>query len=322
VFAVGLVLLGLPVLALPFSTSLAAILGVCVVRGLGFAIIVVVGSALVASLVSADRRGEGLGLYGVVVGIPSVVALPLGVWLAGHVGYPQVFIAGAIAALGGLLVVLCLPGRQPSSSRPIGILSALRTPALVRPSIVFSLTAMAAGVIVTFLPLAVTGASTSLAALALLAHAAATTTSRWWAGRYGDRHGPAGLLVPGVLAAATGMLALVLIASPVAVVGGMVVFGFGFGVTQNATLALMFDRAPVSGYGAVSALWNLAYDGGLGVGAAGFGLIATHTGDQMAFALTATLVLVAVVPALRDRAKGVRYIRSGELGDDVLGDLQ
>jgi hypothetical protein len=36
----------------------------------------------------------------------------------------------------------------------------------------------------------------------------------------------------------------------------------GFGITQNATFALMMDRAPASGYGTASALWNLAYDAG------------------------------------------------------------
>ena len=68
---------------------------------------------------------------------------------------------------------------------------------------------MAAGVVVTFLPLAVTGGPRNLAALGLFVQAVASTASRWWAGRYGDRHGPAILLVPGVLATAAGILALV-----------------------------------------------------------------------------------------------------------------
>ncbi|HET6214425.1 MAG TPA: MFS transporter, partial [Micromonosporaceae bacterium] len=63
VFAVGLLLLGAPALALPAAGNLTAILVVCLVRGLGFAITVVVGSALVATLVPDERRGEGLGLY-------------------------------------------------------------------------------------------------------------------------------------------------------------------------------------------------------------------------------------------------------------------
>src|SRR5437773_10665205 len=99
---------------------------------------------------------------------------------------------------------------------------------------------MAAGAIVTFLPVAVTQASGNLAAVGLLAQAAVSTLTRWWAGRYGDRHGPAGLLVPGLVAALVGILALVFNTNPFAVLGGMVLFGAGFGLSQNASLALMF----------------------------------------------------------------------------------
>ncbi|HEV3504085.1 MAG TPA: MFS transporter, partial [Actinomycetes bacterium] len=195
----GLVLLGAPALALPAAATLPAVLLVSLVRGLGFAVVVVVGGALVASLVPPRRRGEGLGLFGIVVGVPGVAALPLGVWLASEVGYPAVFVAGAVAALAGLAVVPGLPGREPAQEPPVGILTGLRTPALLRPAVTFAAAAMSAGVVVTFLPLAVTGGPANLAALGLFVQAVASTATRWWAGRYGDRHGPATLLVPGVV---------------------------------------------------------------------------------------------------------------------------
>lgn len=44
-------------------------------------------------------------------------------------------------------------------------------------------------------------------------------------------------------------------------------------VTQNASLALMFDRAAITAHGVVSAVWNPAYDVGYGVGAIGFGIL-------------------------------------------------
>ena len=121
-----------------------------------------------------------------------------------------------------------LPGRH-GSEPPVGVLAGLRTPALVRPAVTFSATAMAAGVVVTFVPLAVTQGSGSLAAVALFVQAAGSTFSRWWAGRFGDRHGPAVLLVPGVVTTAAGMLSRVLLDSPVAVLAAMVLFGSGFG---------------------------------------------------------------------------------------------
>jgi predicted MFS family arabinose efflux permease len=79
------------------------------------------------------------------------------------------------------------------------------------------------------------------------------------------------------------------------------VFGSGFGVTQNASMTLMLNRVGPSGYGTVSAIWNLAYDVGIGAGAFGFGLLAAQTGYPPAFAVTALLVLSGLVPLWRDR---------------------
>ena len=301
VFAAGLFLLGAPALALIWAHGMLAILAVCLVRGVGFAITVVLGSALVAVLVPPERRGEGLGLYGIVVGVPGVIGLPAGVWLAQHVGYPTVFVAGALSALAGLVAVPGLPQRAPTTEPPVGILEALRSPGLVRPAFLFSTTALAAGAVFTFLPIAVTRRSGNVAALALFAHAIATTLTRWWAGHYADRHDASRLLIPSVIVAASGMFLLVLTSSSIAVVGGMILFGCGFGVAQNASLTLMYERTSASGYDSVSAMWNLAFDTGLGVGGAGFGVLAAQTGYPPAFAATALLMLAALAIARRER---------------------
>jgi MFS family permease len=160
----------------------------------------------------------------------------------------------------------------------------------------------------------VTRADANVAALALLVQPAAAIAGRWLAGRRGDRpsarpgalpsdrpsdrQGSAALLVPGVLAAAAGVLVLSLTAVPAAVIAGAAVFGLGFGVTQNVTQTVMYDRVPESAYGASSALWNLAYDGGMGLGAAGFGVLALHTGYPVAFVLVAAILAAAVLPAV------------------------
>jgi predicted MFS family arabinose efflux permease len=312
VFGAGSLLLGLPALALAGAPGIAVIVAVSVVRGVGFAFTVVAGSAVIASLIPAERRGEGLGLYGVGAGVPSVVALPLGVWLAGHVGYPAVFAAGAVAALAGFAALPALPGRRPAPGPAAardpghrdGVLAGLRTAGLVRPGVTFGVTAMAAGAVVTFVPLALVRGPGIVAPGALLAQPATATVARWLAGRHGDRHGPARLLVPGVAAATLGVLgvAVALAACPVAVIPAMALFGAGFGVVQNSSLVLMYRRAPAGGYGTVSAMWNVAYDAGLGLGGTGFGVLAAHGSYPAAFGLTAALMLAALLPAWRDRA--------------------
>ncbi|MDU8994289.1 MFS transporter [Streptomyces mirabilis] len=296
----GLTLLGAPALVLTVSDGMAWIVTVCLVRGLGFALTLVAGGALTASLIPAERRGEGLALVGVVSGVPSLIALPLGVWLAAHAGYGPVAVAAGVAALAAIVAVPGLPDREPTSGKPVGVLAGLRTGGLMRPGAVFATTALAAGIVVTFLPLAVPAAYGTVVAVALFVQPAASTAARWAAGRYGDRHGPARLLVPGLVLSAGGLSITAVTGSPVAVLVGVAVFGTGFGIAQNATLTLMYARVPATGYGTVTALWNIAYDGGMGVGAAGFGVLAGVTGYPSALAVTAVLMLVALIPAYHD----------------------
>ncbi|MFF8592181.1 MFS transporter [Streptomyces sp. NPDC015220] len=304
----GLLLLGAPALALAVSRSMGCIVAVCLVRGLGFAFTLVAGGALTASLIPPERRGEGLALIGVVAGVPSLVGLPLGAWLASHTGYGPVCSAAALIALVSIAAVPGLPGREAEQGPPLGILTGARSGTLGRPTAVFAVTAVGAGIVVTFLPLAVGPGRSGVVAAALFVQPAAATASRWFAGRRADRRGAAGLVVPGLVASVAGILAVALTDSPVAVVVGAAVFGTGFGITQSATITLMYSRVAASGYGTVSALWNAAYDAGMGIGAVAFGTVAGSMGYPWAFVLTALVMLTALVPAWWDRtaARGQR----------------
>ena len=322
VFAVGALLLGGPAPALLLPHSMVTIIAVSIARGIGFGLATVVLGALVAASVPAERRGEGIGLAGVVACVPAIVALPSGVWLAQNTGYVVVIAITAISALAPLAAVpwLANPGDAGPASQqagvglagtsqagagqadaaPAGLLGSLRSGGMLRPGLVFAATTVSAGVVASFLPLAA-GVSAGVATLGLFAQAVTATASRWWAGRRGDRHGHAGLLIPGLLIGAAGMASLIWVSAPVAVIAGMCLFGIGFGIAQNATFALMLDRAPASGYGTASALWNLAYDAGYGTGPIVFGVFVAHTGYPAAFALTGLLILAALLPAVRDR---------------------
>ncbi|MEV5801679.1 MFS transporter [Streptomyces collinus] len=309
--AAGLCLLGAPALALPLDDGAAWTASMCLVRGLGFGLTMVAGGALTAALIPAERRGEGLALVGVVGGVPALVTLPLGVWMCEHVGYTPLTMAAGLAALAAIPTVAALREVQPPDSpgppavsadtRTLGMVAALRAAGLRRPTSVFFATALAAGILVTFLPLAVPHASAGIATMALLVQSTASTAARCVAGRYGDRRGASWLVTPGLLTSAAGLSMLAATASPVAVLTGTALFGTGFGVVQNATLTLMYGRVSPASYGTVSALWNLAYDGGMGIGAAGFSLLTAHTGYAWGFAVTALLMLTALGPATRDR---------------------
>jgi MFS family permease len=329
--AAGAVLLGVPSLILLAPGSLTIMSAVSFVRGFGFGLGTVASGALTAELLPPERRGEGLGLYGAVDSAPGIVALPAGIWLADHCGFAIVVILAAATALAPLAAYPWLrrsaarmnaaatgahagsgPGSGPGSGtatgtesgagQSAGLMAGLRNRPQVRLALIFATSTVAAGVVASFLPLA-RGVSANTAAAGLLAQALTATISRWWAGRHGDRNGHARLLLPGVVMAATGMLAMLALTTPVVVIAGMCVFGAGFGIVQNATLALMMERVPASGIGTASAIWNLAYDAGYGAGPAAFGLFVGLTGYPVGLALTGMLI-VAALPAVC-RVKGL-----------------
>jgi MFS family permease len=303
--ALGLLFLGAPAVVLVLVASTPAILAVSVLRGIGFAVCVTAGGAVTASLIPGERRGEGLALVGIVGGIPGMLALPAGVWIAARWGYAPVFVATTVITLVALVSVPGLPSRKVSGRRSDevepSVLAGLRSAAIRRPAAIFATSTAAVGVLVTFVPLAVTGAHAWVVAAALLAQPAASTGSRWVAGRIGDRRGQAVLLVPGLLLAVAGMLGVAVIGSAVAVIGGALVFGLGFGVLQNATLCLMFARAPEGSEGVVSAIWNAAYDLGMAAGALGAGLVVAHVGYAAIFALAAVVMVPGLAGVRRDR---------------------
>ena len=303
VLAAGAILLGAPTLAMLVPEPQAVMVSVSLVRGLGFGLCGVTTGALTATLLPPERRGEGLGLLAVVSGVPAVVALPTGVWLAGH---RLAAVAAVLAATAGLLPLVAirwLPDRRESrhaartrrlkrarAGRPIAG-GAVRLP------LIFAAATIAAGVLDSFLPL-VKGIPSNLSSAALLVQAITATLSRWQAGKRGDRYGHARLLVPALAVAALGMAAMMMLGSPVVIFAGIALFGAGFGVLENATFALLIEQLPEA---KASALWNFAYDAGYGAGPAVFGPICVRTGYPAAFALTGVLILAAVPAAVRER---------------------
>jgi predicted MFS family arabinose efflux permease len=185
-----------------------------------------------------------------------------------------------------------MPGRG-GTERTTGFFAGLGRGPLLRVFLIFAATTTAAGVIVTFLPLAVaSGTGVFSAAGALLMMGIASAASRCWAGRFGDRRDPRLLLPLGLLAAALGMVALP--SGGALLVGGAALFGIGFGLLQNVTLVLMMRRVSESEYGLGSTLWNVAFDAGTGLGAFLFGFFIAAFGYSWAFYLCAGLVASAL----------------------------
>jgi predicted MFS family arabinose efflux permease len=298
--AAGLLFLGVPALFYAYALTLVPILAVTLVRGVGFGIVTVIFAALIVELAPPGRRGEALGLLGVAITLPTIYCNALGLWLAGGFGFGIVFLLGGFAPLLGLGMIPWIRSPSPTAEEGgAGFFAGLGRGPLRRIFILFAATTMAAGVVLTFLPLAVTDSGVFSAASALLVVGITTTASRWWAGRFGDRNDPRLLLAPGLIACAIGVACLPL--GGVILLFGAVLFGSGFGLLQNATLIMMMGRVSKSEFGLGSTLWNAAFDAGTGIGAFSFGFVISAIGFSWSFSICAAMVASALILVHLDR---------------------
>jgi predicted MFS family arabinose efflux permease len=294
VLAAGSVLLGAPAPFLALSADLAPVLALSALRGIGFGLATVAGSALVAELVPREQHGRAAGRYGLAVGLPQLVLLAAGVAVVERFGFTAVFVVAGVAPVLGALLVPAIRVSRVSAA----VVAAPRPRPAVRsalaPVLAMLTCSIAQGGLITFLPLAVPNAGL-LVPGALLATAAGALLGRLVAGELVDRRRWGGrLLVPGMLLTAAGMGAEVAGGGALVVIGAGAV-GFGFGMVQNDSLTVLFTSFGSSGYGAASAIWNIAYDAGTGVGALGLGAVAEPFGYSAAFGVAAVLLGAGVV---------------------------
>ncbi|MBM7807895.1 MFS family permease [Geodermatophilus bullaregiensis] len=296
VFAAGLLALGAPAPLYVLGDGVLWLSAVSAVRGAGFAVLTVLGATLAAQVAPLERRGESIGLYGLAIAVPNLVAVPAGVALVldGHAAVLSWLAAAPVLALPLLPVLTRTVRWEPgawTSSR-----AAVR--AALAPSAVLFVVTLAGGGLVTFLP--IERPDGLLATAALLVFGVTGALSRWRAGLVADRLGTGRLLPVTLLTGAAGLavVALGLSTGDAVVLLGAALFGAGYGAVQNLTLVTAFARAGEGGATTASALWNASFDAGTAVGALALGVVAAGAGLSWTYLLVAA-VLVAALPVAR-----------------------
>lgn len=303
--ATGLFLLGAPSLALATSDALPSILALSAVRGVGFGILTVAGSAAVAELSDPETRGKAAGAYGLAIAGPQVVLLPLGSWVAETVGFVPVFVAGAIPLL-GVPAALALgraletfPSGSDRSTDVGGASTARATITLLRPMVLLLGVTIAGGAVLTFGPQMVRDPAVVIPALALMELMAAIF--RWWIGGVADRLGAERFLAPFVLLTVVGVGGMAWAVHeqsvPVLIVGALLL-GSAYGALQNLTLVISFASVSRRHLGLASSIWNVGFDLGSAIGSVVVGAIAVAADFPTALAVTGAFALLTLPLAL------------------------
>lgn len=301
VLVAGMLLLGLPSAALALSDDLVPILVISALRGLGFGVLTVTGSALVAELVNPARRGKAIGVYGLAVAGPQVLFVSTGPWIVEQLSYELIFAVGLLPAAAVVPAVILgrAVERVPRAEE--------RAPyvRLLQPMVLLLAVTLAGGALITFMAQMSHSAVLSMVALLFLTVAAAIT--RWLVGLLSDRFGPRTFVWPLVLCTALGMAGIAwAVSDPGAtlvlplLVGASLV-GVSYGGLQNLTLVMSFQVVERPHYGSASAVWNIGFDTGTGLGAVLIGAIAAGASFSTAMLIGGAISLLTLPLALHGR---------------------
>ena len=309
VLVAGMLLLGLPALAHGLSDALGPTLALSAVRGLGFGVLTVTGSALVAELVEPQRRGKAIGAYGLAIAGPQILFLSAGPWIAEQLGFWVVF---TLAALPVVAVVPAIGLARMLDGVPEGDEEDERAPylRLLPPMALLTGVTLAGGALITFM--AQMSSSAALTALALLLMNLAAALTRWRIGALSDRYGPRRFIAPLVLLTTAGMTTIAWAVrdpqateAPMLLIGAAMV-GISYGGLQNLTLVVTFPAVSRPHYGTASAVWNIGFDIGTGLGSVLVGMVAAGTSFSTALLMTGAISLLTLPLALRRRTAGPR----------------
>ncbi len=317
VMSAGMLLMGLPALAHILSDSLWPILVLSAIRGVGFGILTVTGSAAVAELVEPARRGAAIGAYGLAIAAPNLILLPLAPWVAQTWGFTWVFVVAALPLLGIPAVVALGPVLQGPPEEPdvsIGQNDAIDTHnmdmrtasvRLLRPTILLLGVTLSGGALTTFAPQMVDSAAASTAALFGIGATAAL--ARWGMGGLSDRYGSHRFIWPLTLLTVVGMgLAGWAVTTTTPSAAMLLVFviaaclvGVSYGGLQNLTLVVAFEVVTKGHFRLASAVWNVGFDLGTGLGSVLVGLLAAGYGFGTALIVAAGVSALTLPLALR-----------------------
>ncbi|CAD2078010.1 Tetracycline resistance protein, class B [Jeotgalicoccus aerolatus] len=305
VFITGLAILVISLYSLAVSTTILILVAVRIVQGIGWGLSNTASGTIASDLVPKDRRGEGLGFFGLSGNLALAIGPALGLFLVNHIEFSTLFIICGSLTLIALLLALNVKyvKAEPLTQAEIeedelntSRFNFFEKRALPASALLFFITFTFGG-IATFLP-AYTfqqGFAPHYIQIYFVLYALALVTTRFFAGRIYDRRGLAIVFIPGSLLIIAGLTLLAILNSPVYLFVGAILYGLGFGTVQPALQASAINTTPPRKRGMANATFFSAFDLGVGLGAMTFGLVAQYDDYNMIYWVSAASGCLSLV---------------------------
>ena len=305
---IGVVAFGLPPFIYPFISDLNALTALRFVHGLATAIFAPSALATVADLYK-ERRGAALGTYTACTQSGSLLGPFLGGWLAYTAGFSTAFVTAGVFGCIAILIFFSLhldeppPRVRERGLAPVmaemgkGFLAVARNRKVLITSSTDAAKMVANGALMAFLPLYGLSVGLNAGQVGLLFSVQAVTSflSKPVMGRVSDRVGRQPLILAGLLICAATFISMPHVGSFALLLVLSSGFGFGEAVVSSSSAALVADSSEFKRLGAGMGMQGTVMDIGHASGPLLAGLLIAHVSYQGAFAVIASLQILAAI---------------------------
>jgi MFS family permease len=285
-------------------------------QGLGQAMTMTAFWAHIADRIPAERRAQGIALFGISGLAPIGVAPALGDAILGtEWGYQGLFVVAAAFSLAAFgLSMLMEPGRPEGGESPTGFVSVLRTKELQ--PVWLATVALSLGFTTAFIFVKTYAATSGLGSIGpfFAAYSVAAVSWRLGLGWVPDRVGPVRMVAPSLVLYATGLATIGLVPGFGGLIAGGALTGLGHGIGYPVMLTLATARANVNVRGTVTALFIAVFDLVLFAIPPLIGLTIELAGYPPMFVGVAGLVIVGMLAFYAMERR--RHLRSPSLRDE------
>ena len=270
------------------------------IHGLAWGVTSTAGATIAVDILPPQKRGEGLGIYGLSMPIAMAVGPLLGFYILHVSNFNILFISGFTLSLIGLILSLYIKYpiyQKPSSPKGLNFNSLIEKKSLpIAFNVLF--TSLPYGGLVSFIAIYAPEAGVHNAGLFFLIFAVGIGISRIFAGKIFDKIGPKFLFLFGITLLIIGLPILALFKNPYGFFISGALLGIGNGIIFPVSQAMINNMVDICRRGVANSTLFIAFDLGIGSGMIMTGFLADKISLSSTFLLSSVICLLGFIYAL------------------------
>lgn len=266
------------------------------IHGITWGVVTISGSTIAVDLIPAEKRGEGIGYFGMSTTLGMSIGPIMGLFIYHHLGYTAVFWLCFAVSLISLLCgsIIRLAKHQPADSLELSIHNLFNKKALL-PSLNLLIIMSTYGGLLSFIALYGRQIGISNTSLFFLVFSIGIISSRLSAGKSFDKNGPLRILTICLSLLMLGFPFLVIFNNAAGFYTAALLIGFGIGVVFPVFQAMVNNLADSTRRGAANSTLYTALDIGMGLGMVMMGYVAEYLSIAATFLVSMAIIGIGLI---------------------------